>query len=132
MEHSELGSECSTLEERLDDLCVYYMSIGVPYDEFWYGDPCALKYYEEVYLRKRKIRNEEMWMQGVYNYSAHATSLSNAFRGKGHAPHDYLKEPIAFFPKTEQELQAEERKRRQQAVDYLNAFKKAWDSKHGK
>ena len=55
------------MEEQLDQLCIYYMSLGVPYDEFWYGDYCALKYYEEAYLKKRKIHNEEFWMQGMYN-----------------------------------------------------------------
>ena len=124
--------QLSSLEEQLDELCIYYMSMGVPYEVFWYGDPCCLKYYEEVYLRKRKIHNEEMWMQGVYNFVAHQTTLGNAFRAKGHSPHEYLKEPIAFFPKTEQELRAEERKKKAQIVQYLNAFKDAWDRKHGR
>lgn len=131
-EVDEDAPEITTLEERLDDLCLYYMAMGVPYDVFWHGDYCCLKYYEETYLKQRKIHNEEAWMQGIYNFVAHQTSLSNAFRGKGHTPSEYLKEPIQFFPKSEQELLLEERKKKEQAVAYLNAFKAAWDKKHGK
>ena len=121
-----------TLGERLDELCLYYMAMGVPYDEFWYGDYCALKYYEAAYLRKRKVRNEEFWMQGVYNFAAHQTTLGNIFRGRGHKAQEYLQKPISFFPKTAEELQEEERQKRKQTVEYLNAFKKAWDAKHGR
>lgn len=133
MERGEVedAPEITTLEERLDDLCLYYMAMGVPYDVFWHGDYCCLKYYEETYLKIRKIHNEEAWMQGMYNFVAHKTSLDNAFRGRGHSAQQYLEQPIQFFPKTEQELMLEERKKKEQAVAYLNAFKAAWDKKHG-
>lgn len=120
----------NTLSDYLDDLCVYYMSMGVPYDVFWYGDYCCLKYYEEVYLKKRKIRNEEMWMMGMYNYTAHATTLGNAFRGRGQQAHDYLKEPIQFFPKTEKEEELEAQRTRQHVIDNLNRIKREWDRTH--
>lgn len=110
-------------------MCLYYMSIGVPYDEFWYGDYCSLKYYEETYLRQRKIRNEEMWMNGMYNYHGVAISLANAFRGKGQKAEEYMKEPIAFFPKSDKEKKLEEEKIRQRVIDNLNALKEAWDGR---
>lgn len=118
--------------EQLDRLCVYYMAIGVPYEEFWYGNYCSLKYYEEVYLQKRKVANEEMWMQGMYFYHAIATALSNAFRGKGQSPQKYVEKPFEFFGKTEDEQKAEEERIRQHVIDNLNAFKKAWDDKNGR
>ncbi len=134
METGDTGQQdqvdIASLEEKLDELCVYYMSMGVPYEVFWYGDPSCLKYYEEAYLKQRKIHNEEAWMQGFYNFVGVQTALGNAFRGRGHSPTQYLKEPVAFFPKTEQELVIEDRKRREQAVAYLNAFKEAWDKKN--
>ena len=118
-----------TMEEQLDELCLYYMSMGVPYDEFWYGDYCSLKYYEANYLRQRKIHNEEFWMQGMYNYHGVAISLSNAFRGKGQKAEEYMKEPIPFFPKTDKEKKIEEEKIRQRVIDNLNALKEAWDGR---
>lgn len=126
------SKESTTLEEQLDELCLYYMSIGVPYDEFWYGDYCSLKYYEETYLRQRKIRNEEMWMNGMYSYHGVAISLANAFRGKGQKAEEYMKEPIQFFPKSEKEKKAEEERIRQRVIDNLNALKEAWDGRCSK
>ena len=127
----EEDTQYVSFEERLDELALYYMSLGVPYDVFWHGDYCCLKYYEEAYLQRRKIDNEEAWMNGVYTFTAVQTALANAFRGKGQTAHQYLDKPIQFFPPTEQERIAEERKRRQQAIEYLNAFKEAWDRKNG-
>lgn len=118
--------------EQLDKLCVYYMAIGVPYDVFWYGDYCSLKYYERVYLQKRKVANEEMWMQGMYDFIAHQTTLGNAFRGKGQSAQKYLEKPLEFFGKTEEEQKAEEERLKQRIIDNLNAFKKAWDLKNGR
>lgn len=106
------------------------MSIGVPYDVFWYGDYCCLKYYEEAYLQKRKIENEKMWMMGAYAYSAHGTVLANAFRSKGRKAEDYLKKPIQFFPKTEEEEKAEAAEMKQHLIDNLNRFKEMWDKEN--
>lgn len=132
MERDEVDGERSeekelTLGEHLDQLCEYYMALGVPYEVFWYGDYCSLKYYEKSYLLRRKINNEEMWMQGVYNYAAHETSLANAFRGKGHKPQQFLKEPIQFFPKTEAEEKAEMEELRKRTIANLNRLKEEWD-----
>lgn len=119
-----------SLEEQLDKLCVYYMSLGVPYDVFWYGDYCQLKYYEETYWQQRKIENERMWMMGAYNYTAHAVVLSNAFRSKGHKAEEYLKKPIDFFPKSEEEEKQEAEKIKQRVIDNLNRFQEMWELEH--
>ena len=120
-----------TLEDHLDKLCSYYMSVGVPYDVFWYGDYCCLKYYEEAYMNRRKIQNENMWLMGMYNYSAHSTTLANAFRGKGQQAQEYMKKPMDCFPKTEEELEAEKEQMRRRVIENLNAVKREWDRKDG-
>ncbi len=128
MDGSELESSTQpqTLEEHLDALCEYYMSIGVSYDEFWYGDYCRLKYYESQYIAQRKIHNEEMWMQGAYIYNAISVALSNAFRGKGKTPDKYLEKPFEFFGKTEREKRLEEERTRQKIIANLNRIASEW------
>ena len=116
-----------TLEEQLDKLCVYYMAIGVPYEVFWHGDYCCLKYYEEAYLQKRKIHNEEFWMMGMYNYVAHATVLGNAFRSKGAKVETYCKKPLQFFPKTKEEEAQEAKEMREHLIENLTQIKRMWD-----
>lgn len=119
-----------TLEEQLDLCAEYYMGLGVPYDEFWYGDYCRLKYYESAYLKRRKIENENMWLQGAYIYNAFSTSLANAFRKKGTSFIPYLKEPYDIFPKSEIEKEVEKQQQIRKVVEALNSFKANWDRKH--
>lgn len=126
----QTDNEQISLEEQLDKLCVYYMAIGVPYDVFWYGDYCCLKYYEDAYLQKRKIGNENMWIQGMYNYTAHATTLSNAFKKKGSKSQEYLKKPLDIFPKTPDEEKREVEQLRQKVISNLTALKDEWDRKN--
>lgn len=132
MEGEQISSSSvkKSLEEQLDDLCIYYMGIGVPYEEFWYGDYCKLKYYEKVFLQKRKLENENAWINGMYEYSAVSTALSNGFRKKGTQAIDYLKEPLDLFPKTEQEIEMEKQLAREKVIQALNSFKAEWDRKH--
>lgn len=126
MDGAEELTEPSSLEEQLDELCLYYMSMGVPYETFWYGNICSLKYYEEVYMRQRKIHNEEMWMMGAYNFASFGTAIGNAFRGRGQQAHDYLKEPIHFFPETEMEKKIRERVERQKLINFLNGLERSF------
>lgn len=50
--------------------CPYYMSIGMSYDEFWYGDVIrTVAYRKAEKIRKDKL-NEQLWLQGMYFYEA--------------------------------------------------------------
>lgn len=40
------------------------------WDEFWNDDCQKAKYYREAYRIKRKMRNTELWLQGMYIYDA--------------------------------------------------------------
>ncbi len=124
---TDTNDEDLSVGDQLDSLCEYYMSIGVPYEEFWYGDYCRLKYYEAVYLQQRKAENERMWMMGAYVYSAFGTVMANAFRSKGSKVQDYIQKPIQFFPLTEAEQKVEAEQLRQRVIDNLNRFKEEWD-----
>ena len=52
--------------EAFEELCPFYLSIGMSYEQYWYGVP----YLVEVYMKSHKLniqrRNEELWWQGVY------------------------------------------------------------------
>lgn len=130
MECEEVTHSDTTLEEQLDQLAEYYISLGVPYEVFWYDDYCKLKYYEAAYRNKRKMENENMWLQGMYFYQAIAIALSNAFRGKGKQPQNYPDKPMDIFPKTEAEQKAENERIKQRIINNLNALKRAWDNKN--
>ena len=96
------------------------------YEQYMYGDPWMVRFYKEAYLMKRKVDNENMWIQGSYFANAVAVGIQNTF-GKKHV--DYLKKPMELFPKTKAEKADEAREARKKLIDYLNRMKKSFGKK---
>ena len=73
-----------TFAELADELCPQYMSIGVPYNEYWYGDYTQLAYYRKAFELQRERVNYDAWcralmytMPGVL-WFAYLTGICNA------------------------------------------------------
>lgn len=133
LENFKSSIEPLTLAEQLDEWCAYYMSIGVPYDEFWYGDACKLKYYVEAYRLKKKMANEKLWLQGMYNYEAFSVTLANGFKDKKSSKvYKYAEKPYQVVPLTEREQAIEDEKKKKNLIRSLSAIKDAWDRKTDK
>lgn len=62
------------LTNEFNKCCPFYISIGMTYEQFWYGDPTMTKMYLEAYKIKEKRETEKMkwitWEQGLYVYEA--------------------------------------------------------------
>lgn len=84
-----------SFSEYADELCSFYMSIGVPCREYWYGDYTQLKHYFEAYKLAEDRFNYHAWLQGAYVYDAIccASPILHAFAKKGTKPIPYHKEP---------------------------------------
>ena len=41
------------------------MSIGMTYNEYWYGDPLMVRDYYRAFRIRRKQEDERMWLQGL-------------------------------------------------------------------
>lgn len=96
--------------ETFEQLCPYYMSIGMTYDEFWYKDVKLAEYYRKAEELRVQRKNQEAWLQGMYIYEAlcDASPLFRFTMKKGTIkPEPYAKEP---YPITEKEV--EQRKER--------------------
>ena len=104
------------------------MAYGMTYDEFWNCNPERYIAYRKVHELDIKRRNEELWLQGLYNFTAISTALSNIhLDGKKHKVNKYLEKPIDLFEKTEYEKEREAEQARQKVIDQLNRFKQAWE-----
>lgn len=88
----------------------YYLSIGMSYEDYWYGDCTLVKYYREADKINKERKNQELWLQGLYFYQALASSLG-MFTDEGSQP--YLDSPI---PLTEKD--AEDRKEQEEKLKY--------------
>ena len=102
----------TTFTEVLDELCGYYLSIGMTYNDFWHGDIRQMRYYRDAWERKRANTNEELWLQGLYNYRAFKAVMEmfsyGLAGGKGKKPEGYCDRPQ---PITELEKEAEKKRR---------------------
>ena len=93
----------------------YYLAIGMPYELFWYGEPNLVKVYREAHELRAAQTNQELWMQGQYNYRAFR-SIMEGFSygmsgGKGSKPSEYPREPIPIT-EYEQKIAKEQNKQR--------------------
>ena len=80
--------------------------------------------YAQAYLLKRKVANEEMWLNGVYMCHALQSVIGTAF-GKQRVK--YIEKPLEIYPKTDAEKNQEVREERQKLISYLNKWKKSTD-----
>ena len=115
-----------TYTQIFNEMCPTYLAFGMTYEQYWYGDPWMVRAYADAYLLKRKIENENMWIQGAYIANAMGAVMATSF---GKRKVNYMDKPMDLFPKTEAEQQAEIREERRRLVNMLNGFKKKFSNK---
>lgn len=115
------GLNLHSYGEIFEQLCPYYMSIGMSYDEFWNQDVKLVKVYRKANELRDKRRNLEFWMQGMYFYEAlcDASPLFRFSMKKGTIrPEPYVKEP---YPITEAEVREREERDARKKEERLKA-----------
>lgn len=125
---AEEGSESSktsasriSYTEQFHKHLPYYIAIGMPYNEFWYGDCSLTKCYREAEKIKRRQKNEELWLQGMYVYEAilDASPILHAFAGKNAKPTPYSEKP---YPMTAKEIEQQKKEREEKEMKKAKAF----------
>lgn len=93
----------------------YYLSIGMDNDDYWYKDCTLTESYRKADELRRKRRNEELWLQGLYVYEAicDVAPILQAFAKKGTRATPYSAEPYAI---TEKDIA--EKKKRDELIKY--------------
>lgn len=82
--------------------------------------------YREAHLLKRKMHNEDMWLQGLYNHHAFGAVIASAF---GKKRQEYVKKPFNVFPDSEIEKKEKEREKKRKLINFLGAWKRATDDR---
>lgn len=103
--------------DYLDELCAYSMSIGMSYEQYWYGDPKLLRSYVKAEQFRQQRKNNEIWLQGLYVYIAigNLVPVLNPF-SKDHKAQKYLDRPI---PLTKKEMEDRENERIEKMKSYM-------------
>ena len=101
------------------------------YEQFWDADPYLVRHYRKAYKTRAEMRNQEMWLQGLYFFNAVSVAISNMNMGGGKPNRNkYMEKPIDIFPPTEEELERRAEETRQRMIASLSALKSSWDSQH--
>lgn len=84
-----------TYSELADKLCVIYMAMGMPCEEYWRGDYTRLEYYRKAYEMQQERANHDAWIQGAYVYDAlcAVSPVLHAFAKPNTKPLPYHKKP---------------------------------------
>lgn len=102
----------------------YYLSIGMTPEQYWDGDSMLAKYYRKADELRKKRRNEELWLQGMYVYEAlcDVAPVLHAFAKRGTKPVPYPDHPYALTVNDrEEEKKLIERREREKARRYMEA-----------
>ena len=113
------GITFQSYNDIFEQLCPYYMSIGMSYDDFWNGDVSMVKAYRKAYELQERRRNQELWLQGMYIYEAlcDASPLFRFTMKKGAIkPEPYVKEPYPISVAEVREREEREARKREERL----------------
>lgn len=78
----------------------YYISIGMTDEQYWERDPYLIQTYRKAHELRIEQRNQEMYVQGLYNYDAFRAVIEAFSWGlggrKGSRPAPYREHPISL------------------------------------
>ncbi len=126
---SEFLTEIPTTQDKswadfFEEMCPFYLAIGMSSAEYWEGDPSLTRYFRKAYKIKQEEINNNAWLQGVYIYDAISTALHNALRGKNQKAREYARQPYDFSnrEKTEFEKAKEVEIEQEKALAWMENF----------
>lgn len=121
-----------SLKAVLEGACGYYLSIGMTYEQYWFG-PCGIhKAYRDASIQKAKHENWRAWLQATYIYEALcdvAPILS--MRSKATKPVPFLKEPYDITEEDRRKREEKEARERYMRIkEKVAAFASEYNKKN--
>ena len=111
-------------KKLFERLCPDYMAMGMTYTEFWHGSADLPKYYREADKIRLQKKNQELWLEGLYYYSALISVAPVLIPFAKHPkPQPYMDFPI---PLTEKEAEEQEQQRQKRKAELFKAQMLAW------
>lgn len=111
--------------EGLERQCPYMMSIGMTYDQYWYGDVRMTGAFLDADRRRQERFNEEAWLLGAYVYDA-VGRLAPIFRFGVDKPKavPYREQPIDLFSDREKRKEEYDREAENERLKAIWFFKR--------
>lgn len=128
---SETSESPFPFSDVFEDAFPYYLSMGMSYKEYWFGDPSLVVAYRKAEDIRSHRKNWEMWMNGRYVYEAVMRLIPSLQLLKPREPMEYMNEP---YPLTKEEyeerLQREEKKKQEEIKAKMKALADRVNAKH--
>lgn len=103
-----------TIEATFQEECPLAMTLGMTYEQYWYGDPEMFVAYAELYKRQSKTefteRDTLAWMIGSYVDAAVGHVISVAFGERGKPKAHYPDQPV-YVAEVDETAKAKKRER---------------------
>jgi hypothetical protein len=110
----EITAPRKSFTEYFEDLCPIYLAMGMTWAQFWLDEPVLAKAYRRADMIRRRRKNEELWLQGIYVAEALSATVGNMF-AKGQK-HPYPAEPLPLTADEQQERREREEKARMERM----------------
>ena len=105
-----------TYSEVFDSVFPYYLNMGMTYHQFYEESPQLARFYRNANELKRKQRNQELWLQGLYFMDALKATVLNMLSTRSAEKFEYPKEPYATKQKELEERQEREQKEKMERI----------------
>ena len=110
--------------EIFEELCPFYLSIGMSYAEYWSGPNDAPKHYRKAFKLRQENANHEAWLHGLYVYDAVTSAMSHLSKEKS-SHKNYAEKPYSFTPK---EIEKDNKEKVEEAQAQAEVWMKSWVS----
>lgn len=90
------------------------------YEQYWYSDPLMVRAFYKADQIRREREDLNAWLHGLYVRDAIASTIGNAFRGKGKEPFEFPESPYLTAEKVQKE------KERRQTIEEQTAIARLW------
>lgn len=130
-------NKTKTYGEVFEELCPWYLSIGMSYDDYWNGPSEIARFYRQAHKLQEKRLDYNAWIQGRYIYEAIGalspilrTNLSKKEAKAG----DYVEKPYLVQMEDRKKEEAErisraEKNHQLRMMAYMDVFTDAWNKK---
>lgn len=114
MGDGEITSPRKTFTELFEELFPAYLAMGMTWTQFWVDEPELTIAYRKADAIRRRRKNEELWLEGIYMAEALNATVGNMF-SKGQK-HPYPAEPFPLTVDEQQERREREEKARMERM----------------
>lgn len=127
----ERKSSGKSYSEIFEEVCPYYLVLGLTLEEFWDGDCQYTRYARKADKLRQERINQNAWLQGMYIYDAltRISPILNPFAKKGTKAKPYVPEPYPMDSKDDDSKEDKlEKEKADKGMTYIQNFASKFNS----